>query len=188
MGMTYFRRYRMELDLRDWTPHWDAPDLEQRGYEWVPYDDGLIREHAAAKYHSFRSEMDADVFPCLSRRDGCLRLMREITGRASFVPNATWLIRYRDRVGGRPIPVGTIQGLDLDEWGAVQNLGVVPEHRGNGLGALLMMRSAAGFQSAGLKRMHLEVTTANTPAVRLYERLGFRQAKVVYKACEVAGV
>ncbi|WP_286762910.1 MULTISPECIES: GNAT family N-acetyltransferase [Rhodopirellula] len=188
MGMTYFRRYRMEMNLRDWSGSWDAPDMAARGYEWVAFDEGLVREHAAAKFQSFRSEMDADVFPCLGRRDGCLRLMREITSRAAFVPEATWLIRYRDRPGGRPIPVGTIQGLNLDEWGAVQNLGVVPEHRGNGLGRMLMMRSAAGFNSAGLERMHLEVTTANTHAVRLYERIGFRQAKVVYKACEVAGV
>ena len=35
--------------------------------------------------------------------------------------------------------------------------------------------------------MHLEVTTDNTAAIRLYERLGFKRAKVVFKAAEVAG-
>jgi hypothetical protein len=35
--------------------------------------------------------------------------------------------------------------------------------------------------------MHLEVTTDNTAAIRLYERLGFHRAKVVFKAAEVAG-
>jgi ribosomal protein S18 acetylase RimI-like enzyme len=38
-----------------------------------------------------------------------------------------------------------------------------------------------------LKRMHLEVTTDNTAAIRLYERVGFKKAEVVYKATEVAG-
>ncbi len=34
--------------------------------------------------------------------------------------------------------------------------------------------------------MHLEVTTDNTAAIRLYERLGFKRVRVVYKAAEVA--
>jgi ribosomal protein S18 acetylase RimI-like enzyme len=46
--------------------------------------------------------------------------------------------------------------------------------------------AARGFRSVGLSRMHLEVTTDNTAALRLYERLGLRRTKVVYKAAEVA--
>jgi RimJ/RimL family protein N-acetyltransferase len=34
----------------------------------------------------------------------------------------------------------------------------------------------------GLGRGVLEVTAQNEPAIRLYQRLGFRRAKVVYKA------
>lgn len=185
MGMTYFRRYRMELDLRGFRAQWNPECLAASGYRLIGYDDGLIREHAQAKYHSFAREMDADVFPCLGRRDGCLRLMREITSRASFVPGATWLLRFHDRVGGRGMPVGTIQGIEQDEWGAIQNLGVIAEHRGRGLGRLLLNRAAAGFQAVGVKKMQLEVTTANTGAIRLYEQIGFRRARVVYKACEI---
>ena len=174
----------MEFDLT----RWDPPKLTVPvGYELVPYSDDLLREHAKAKYDSFREELDADVFPCLARLDGCQRLMNEITGRANFVPQSTWLIRYRG-TGQRPVPAGTVQGLNQDNWGSIQNLGIVPEHRGRGLGSLLLMRSAFGFQRAGLGRMHLEVTTENTGAVRLYERLGFKRAQVVYKAAEVAGV
>lgn len=184
VGMTYFKRFRMEFHLT----HWEPPTHSiPNGYELVPYSDDLLREHAKAKHDSFREELDADVFPCLSRHDGCLRLMNEITGRANFVPQATWLIRYHEP-GIRPTPVGTVQGLNQDDWGAIQNLGIVPEHRGRGLGSILLMRSALGFQRIGLQRMHLEVTTENTGAVRLYERLGFRRAQVVYKAAEVAGV
>lgn len=212
MGMTYFRRFRMELSLRDidplgdWSPgnwgagnwdsgNWGAGDTDSDAwnasgddrYTLVRFDDGLIREHAQAKYQSFRCEMDSDVFPCLGRRDGCLRLMREIANRATFVPGATWLVRYQDRPGGRTMPVATVQGIEQDGWGAIQNLGVIPEHRGRGLGRRLMQRAAAGFLAAGIDKMNLEVTTANTRAVRLYEKIGFRQTKVVYKACEVVG-
>ncbi|MCH1440879.1 MAG: GNAT family N-acetyltransferase, partial [Rubripirellula sp.] len=63
-----------------------------------------------------------------------------------------------------------------------------PGHRSLGLGSVLLERAATGFRAAGLQRMHLEVTTDNTAAIRLYERLGFKRAKVVFKAAEVAGV
>ena len=56
-----------------------------QGYELQPYVAGLLRDHAIAKFNSFRQELDADVFPCLSRREGCLRLMRVITSRSDFV-------------------------------------------------------------------------------------------------------
>ncbi|MCO8122911.1 GNAT family N-acetyltransferase [Stieleria sp. TO1_6] len=189
MGMTYFKRYRMEFDLRDW--HADTPSVPS-GYELLSYNPGLIRDHALAKFNSFRQELDANVFPCLSRRDGCLHLMREISSRADFVPEATWLIRYRHsdpRSGAvQTLAVGTIQGLSTEGWGAIQNIGIDPAHRGKGLGSILMSMAATGFRSTGLERMHLEVTTENTGAVRLYERLGFKRAHVVYKAADVASV
>ena len=185
MGLTYFKRYRMEFDLSN-----SVPECAQApaGYDFIPYTPALLKEHAQAKYESFCQELDAIVFPCLGRRDGCLRLMREITSRATFIPEATWLCRVRDPDSGRPRPVGTIQGLQIDEWGAVQNIGIDPSHRGRGLGSILLSRAGEGFRRVGLKKMHLEVTTDNTAAIRLYERLGFRRAQVVYKAAEVAGV
>ncbi|MFG0262027.1 MAG: GNAT family N-acetyltransferase [Novipirellula sp. JB048] len=184
MGLTYFKRFRMEFDLL--TPPAEEPS-PPAGFELLPFDEELIRDHATAKYRSFREELDTNVFPCLGRRDGCLNLMREISGRVYFVPEATWLIQYRPTPGGRAEPAGTIQGLQLDGWGAIQNVGVAPEYRGRGLGAILLSRAAAGFRAVGLTQMHLEVTTDNTAAVRLYERFGFRRAKVLYKAAEVAG-
>ncbi len=183
MPLTYFKRYRMELDLeRAPLAHSPLPS----DYQIVPWDEGLLREHAAAKFASFHWEMDANVFPCLGRRDGCLRLMREITRRANFVPESTWLMRYCPS-GMRPEPVGTVQGLELEGWGAIQNLGVSREHRSLGLGTVLLAHAARGFRSLGLTRMHLEVTSDNTAAVRLYTRLGFQNARTVFKASEVVG-
>lgn len=182
MGLTYFKRYRMELDLD--RAFFAAPPCPF-DYQLLPFDETLIRDHAVAKFVSFRHELDVNVFPCLGRRDGCLQLMREISKRSGFVPEATWLLRYIDPESGQQEPVGTVQGLQHDGWGAIQNLGISPQHRGAGLGTLLLHLAAQGFRSVGLGRMHLEVTTDNTAALRLYDRLGFRRAKVVYKASEV---
>ncbi len=183
MGLTYFKRFRMEFDFANSIWECVAPP----NYELVAFSDDIVHEHAAAKFRSFSHELDANVFPCLGRRDGCLRLMREITRRECFVSESTWLLRYRDPVTLQVEPVGTVQGIQNEGWGAIQNLGIDPLHRGRGLGSVLLGRAAQGFRDIGLTHMHLEVTTDNTGAVRLYERLGFKRAWTIYKAAEVAG-
>ena len=184
LGLTYFKRFRMEFDLGQ-SEFSDA--RLPAGFELLPFSPELLGEHATAKYESFRNEMDVNVFPCLGRRDGCLRLMREISSRSNFVPEATWLCRYRDPPDQQSFAIGTVQGLEVDGWGAIQNLGISPLHRGRGLGSILLQHAARGFQTIGLTRMHLEVTTDNTAAIRLYERMGFKKSEVIYKAAEVVG-
>ena len=148
-----------------------------------------MEAHAEAKYNSFNVEIDANVFPCLGDREGCLRLMAEITRREGFVREATWLLQYWPPGGLRPEYCGTVQGIrDRQGAGAIQNLGVTPPHRGKGLGTTLLRRALAGFCEVGLERGMLEVTAQNSGAVRLYQRLGFRKVKTVYKAAEVAYV
>lgn len=183
MGLTYFKRFRMEIDLtgRQLT----SPVLPE-GYLALPWDDSLVETHAEAKYHSFRSEIDANVFPCLGDWSGCHRLMHEIRAKAGFLPGATWLVAHQAADGTREY-CGTIQGIrDYAGMGAIQNLGVTPEHRGRRLGSCLLLRALEGFQKAGVRRAFLEVTAQNDGAIRLYHRVGFVKARTVYKAVEVA--
>src|SRR5262245_37541489 len=183
MGIVYFRRFRMEIDLAQ--PLFAQP-ADPPEYRASPWDDRLLEIHADTKFHCFRWEMDANVFPSLSTRDGCRRLMTEITRRGAFVPQATWLLEYWPAKARRPEPCGTIQGIAEDKVGAIQNVGITPQHRGKGLGTVLLWHSLAGFKAAGIERVFLEVTAQNSGACRLYERLGFHRTKVVYKASEVA--
>jgi len=177
MAITYYKRFRMEIDL-DGLACRGAPGLPAP-FRWAAWDESLIDRHAEVKYLSFRDEIDACVFPCLGDRHGCQRLMREIRRKPGFLPSATWLI------GGPEGYVGTVQGVtDRGPIGAVQNLGVVPSHRGLGLGAALVNRVLDGFHAAGLRRAYLEVTAENSGAVRLYRSAGFRRAKTLYKAVD----
>lgn len=180
MAITYYKRYRMETVLVNRTI--EEPQLP-KGYHFVAWDPSLVDCHAHAKFLSFRNELDANVFACLGEMDGCSRLMSEIAHKEGFLPDATWLVACD--LGSQPEFVGTIQGIrDANDLGAVQNLGIVPEHRGRGLGGALMLQALHGFRRAGLRRVYLEVTAQNDGAVRLYQRLGFYKAKVVYKAVE----
>jgi GNAT superfamily N-acetyltransferase len=184
MALTYFKRYRMEFDLADIPSA--VPPLPA-GYDCLPWNDDLLDAHAEVKYHSFRFELDANVFPCLGERDGCRRLMSDIACRGGFVPEATWLLAHVRPGLSRPEYCGTIQGItDGGRFGSIQNVGILVPHRGLGLGTCLLYRALDGFRRAGLDRAYLEVTAQNTGAIRLYHRVGFRTVKTVYKAAEVA--
>jgi GNAT superfamily N-acetyltransferase len=176
MAITYYKRFRMEIDLDGCSA---APPSLPKPYAWISWEESLIDQHAEVKYLSFRSEIDAHVFPCLGERPGCQRLMREIRRKPGFLAAATWLIACP---GGY---CGTVQGvMDRGPIGAIQNLGVVPDFRGQGLGRYLIRQALEGFYQAGLRRAYLEVTAENSAAVRLYRDVGFRRAKTLYKAVD----
>ncbi|MFZ5829574.1 MAG: GNAT family N-acetyltransferase [Planctomycetota bacterium] len=186
MDLTYFKRYRMEVDLDGRV--FDPKPLPA-GYRLLGWDETLIEGFALAKFLSFRQEVDAHVFPCLGELSGCRRLMAEIARKPGFLPQATWLLSYVAPGSKRLDYCGTVQGVrDRAGMGAIQNLGVTPEHRNLGLGTTLLFHAFAGFRSAGVSRVHLEVTSQNTGAIRLYQRLGFVVVKTVFKAAEVAAV
>jgi GNAT superfamily N-acetyltransferase len=184
MDLTYFKRYRMEIDLLGQ----DFSDLElPPDYRFLAWDAALVDGFALAKYESFRDEIDANVFPCLGELDGCRRLMGQISRKPGFVPEATWLIAHTASDRESPEYCGTIQGLrSQDGLGAIQNIGITPDHRGRGLGTRLLFQALVGFRQSGLSRAFLEVTAQNDGAIRLYQRLGFSTANTVFKAAEVA--
>jgi ribosomal protein S18 acetylase RimI-like enzyme len=178
MKSSYFKRFRMDADLAVRR----GPRPTPAGYRFVPWNEALLDVHARTKFRSFRSEIDARVFPCLGDLEGCRRLMKEIRGKSGFLAAATWLVVCNDAAGDLEW-CGTIQGVvDRHGSGSIQNIGVVPGHRGRGLGTALIEEALAGFRGHGLRKATL--------AVRLYQQLGFRKAKTVYKivADDAAGV
>jgi len=172
LAISYFKRYRMEADLAGLpAPDWPA------GYRAVAWSADLIDAHADVLARCFAGEVDAVVFPSLGCRDGCRCLMAEIARRRAFIPEATWLLVGPDG------PCGSVQALrERGTLGAIQNVGILPAVRGRGLGQALLLQALRGMYQSGLGRVVLEVTAQNEAAVRLYRRLGFRRAKVVYKA------
>ena len=181
MGVTYFKRYKMEIRLAQLEPV--ACKLPV-GFELRPWTPELLNEHALVKWESFHSEIDSHVFPCLGEREGCVRLMREITSRPNFIPEATWLACHETPTLWQAC--GTVQGLMTSpREGAIQNLGVHPDYRDQGLGRALLASALEGFRSVGCTHVQLEVTVQNTAAVRLYERMGFRHVETLFKVADV---
>ncbi len=184
MAWTYFKRYRMEIELAEELPE---PVFPPR-YLFLPWSDALLEQHVRVKYQSFRQEIDANVFSCFTHEDGCRRLMLAIRRKPGFLPGATWLAGYQpDSEGDKLEYCGTIQGI-LDEetrLGAIQNVGVTPGHRGRGVGSALLLLALKGFRQAGALRAFLEVTAENEGAIHLYQHLGFAIVRTVYKVADV---
>ena len=176
MPITYYKRFRMEIDLDGAITGGSLP----RRYVWVPWDESLFEQHAEGE------------IPELCRRSRCVRV--PLPGRPGRMPpidvrnpsqtrvsaGRTWLVACEEGY------VGAVQGvMDRGPIGAIQNVGVLPEFRGQGLGKALVRRALAGFFQAGLQRAYLEVTAQNDGAVQLYrERRDFRRAKTLYKAVD----
>ncbi len=154
------------------------------GYRFVAWNPMDLDRHATAKFQSFQGEFDSQVFASLATLDGCRRLMLEIASQRTFLPEATWLV-CRAAASGTVSPLvdcGTIQGIASGrDSGSIQNVGVTPESRGIGLGRALLVKALHGFRNFGVKRVYLEATAENAPAVELYRSIGFRLVRTTYK-------
>jgi len=166
------KRYRMERSLCGALP----PTTLQSGFRLVPWHDRLLEAHAKVLHRAFAEDFDGRVFPCFRTLDGCLELMRAMRGLPSFCPGATWLLTAPEGC------IGTVQGLMGEHrFGMLQNIGLASAYRGRGLGSALLCSAIGGFRRSGATRVNLEVTASNLPAMRLYEKFGFRCIRHVYK-------
>lgn len=174
-----YRRFRMQIALQRISL--DVPDLPA-GYRWLPWRTLLLERHAQVKWRSFREDLDGQVFGCLRDPVGCLSLMKEIASQSSFCPSSTWMVVYQPEPDWPPSDAGTIQGVTRQGGiGAIQNVGVAPEHRRLGIGRALVLRALGGFYDAGMAWASLEVTAENTQAVRLYQDIGFETREILYR-------
>ena len=96
MGLTYFKRFRMEIDLTGRAVRGAASC--RPSYRLLAWDDVAARSRTPRpSTTAFASEIDANVFPCLGDWAGCHRLMHEIRGKQGFLPGATWLVAHDAR-------------------------------------------------------------------------------------------
>jgi GNAT superfamily N-acetyltransferase len=169
----YHKRFRMERPLAGLP---EGPLPFPLGYEVWAWKPELLESHAEVLAACFGGATDAEIFPSLGSREGCVGLFKEVVRRRDFIPESTWLL-----VGPQG-PCGSIQALrERVGLAAIQNIGIAPGHQNQGLGRALLVHTLGVLANAGYGRVQLEVTASNIPAMRLYASLGFRRSKVLYK-------
>lgn len=138
----------------------------------------MLEIHADIKHRGFRNDLDARIFPTFRDYKQCVNLMKSISESPLFLPAATLLIANGNEHDLFEY-VACIQGMRFsEEVGAIQNIAVLPDYRGYGIGRAILLGSLWGFQQQGVKRVTLEVTAENIPAVKLYTRVGFKTFNV----------
>ncbi len=76
-------------------------------------------------------------------------------------------------------PGYVVEGLIVKK-GHIISIAVLPEYRRKGIGTALMKAAMRSLKEVyGCKEVYLEVRVSNTPAIKLYEKLGFRKVKVI---------
>ena len=68
----------------------------------------------------------------------------------------------------------SLGSLVAPEVGHITQICVAPSHQGQGIGYELLRRSLTAFATQGCQTVSLTVTSENTSALRLYERMGFQ--------------
>lgn len=110
------------------------------------------------------------------------RFSREAIQRFAEARNAIVRVAVEPGESARPDRVAGFCIVHLEEAGAhlagyVVTLDVHPEFRRQGIGPALMRSVETAAGDAGANAMVLHVWTGNEPAMRLYERLGYRYAQ-----------
>ena len=83
-------------------------------------------------------------------------------------PLSTWLVALDgDRITGYVGSQAVLDGADM------MNIAVDPAYRRQGVAAELVERLITALKNKGVICLALEVRASNTPAIALYEKLGF---------------
>jgi len=181
----HYKRLRMRLDL---DRRLEAPELPD-GYQFVPWQPIVQERHSQVQWRAFRDDLDGRLFSCLSNLQGCRRLLRDTVDHGQFSADATWLVVFCPEPEWPAVDCAMIQGLARPgATGAIQNVGVIPEHRGFGIGRAVLLQALHGFRNLGIRRATLEVTSANQSAVNLYLSMGFEVTRVLYRRANVGAV
>jgi ribosomal-protein-alanine N-acetyltransferase len=77
--------------------------------------------------------------------------------------------------GGRGAIVGFLMSRFAADEAEILTIAVAPNQRGQGLAGQLLHRHLGRLAALGIARIFLEVGEDNRPALRLYDKSGFRQ-------------
>jgi mycothiol synthase len=159
--------FEMSRALTELPPAADAPGVRLEGWD-------------AARSPEVRRMVDEAFRDHWGHTDSTEQTWAEFVGSEAFRPE--WTVLAVDDATGHVVGAALNCAYEQD-WratglreGYTDQLGVAASHRGRGIASALLHASMRRFAASGMDAAGLGVDTANdTGALRLYERLGYRQ-------------
>jgi len=142
-----------------------------------PWNDRYFEMCARLIQFAYAHHVDSEINDQYRTEEGALKFLKNIIilpGCGQFLPEASFLMRptASDRV------VAVVLNSAVSAGAAhTTQICVMPGYQGHGLGLRLMEASVQALKARRFHVLTLTVTSVNTRAVRLYERLGFNTVK-----------
>ncbi|HYX70014.1 MAG TPA: GNAT family N-acetyltransferase [Terriglobales bacterium] len=174
-----FRRYaRLFMVLPLGMPPAFGAGRPQEEIEIRPWAEENFQAAATVITASYHGHVDGEINDQYRNVSGSLRFLNNIVrfpGCGVFDGEASFVAWHK--------PSRALVGLILcsrvkDDVGHVTQVCVLPEHRGRGLGEMLIAATARDLRRRRFDSLSLTVTEANARAVALYQRLGFETKRI----------
>lgn len=147
------------------------------GLRIEPWTDRAFEPAARLIQLAYADHVDGQINDQYCSEAGSLKFLRNIVllpGCGQFLPEASFLVR--PATGDRLIAM-ILTSTVAEGVGHVTQVCVMPGHQGHGIGRQLMECSIEALRRRNYESLSLTVTSVNSRAVELYERLGFRTVK-----------
>jgi ribosomal protein S18 acetylase RimI-like enzyme len=172
-GFRLFTRQFMLLDLREPAAA-PGPPPDLRLETW---NDRFFEPCARLIHLAYTDHVDGEINDQYSSQAGALRFLKNIIllpGCGQFQPAASFVLHAP---GSNELLGAVLTSAVAPGVGHTTQICIQPGYQGHGLGRKLMLAAIAALRRLRFTELTLTVTSANAPAVHLYETLGFRTIK-----------
>ena len=149
--------------------------LEQEGIAIVPWTEAQQDDSARLVAASYRGHIDSEINDQYRSPSGSRRLLSNIVqypGCGTFFPQASFAAFASNGTRNELCGI-SLASLVASVTGHITQICVAPSQRGKGIGYALLRHSMLALAAHGCSTVGLTVTSKNTSAIRLYERMGF---------------
>ena len=174
------RFVRIPFELTGDAPRRPARDPE--GVTWKAADGDELTEIMEAAFSEPQDPRDAVTVDRYGAKAVTSAMIAAAVGGVTYSCDPSWwsLVVVDATPVGFVLPVvfvGENRG-GLDE-GTIYQIGVIPEHRGKGLGALLLARGTNTLLSHGVWQISADTAAENEPMIRIFERQGWQRREPI---------
>jgi ribosomal protein S18 acetylase RimI-like enzyme len=147
------------------------------GMRLEPWDDRYFEACARLIAQAYANHIDSEINDQYRSESGAMKFLKNIVilpGCGQFLPEASFVIREEEN---SELTAAVLTSTVSMGVGHTTQICVVPAFQGQRLGQRLMDASIRALKALRYHALTLTVTSQNTGAVRLYEKLGFQVVK-----------